>query len=745
MSEGGGKAFTLEVGDDGLATLVFDAPGRTLNVFDRAVLEELDALVPELAARRDVDCLVLLSGKARGFIAGADVALIEELTDPAEATEGSRAGQRIFAAWERLPFPTVAAIDGLCLGGGTELSLASTWRVVADSPEVKIGLPEVRLGILPAWGGTTRLPRLLALPDALDLILTGRNLSAKKALRTGFADALLPAAGFLAHVRDFARAHRRKTRSLWDGGGGFDVKELLLEKNPLGRKIVFDQARKSVLAKTGGNYPAPLAAIDVVRKGLEDGPEAGFAAEARAFGELAAGGVSKNLIHVFHLTEAGKKLRGAPGATARSAARPVREVAVVGAGTMGGGIAQLVAHEADLPVVMKDIAAEPLGTGVAHAAKLFGELREKRRLTEPEAKRKLALIQPTLDYRGLGRVDLVVEAVVEKLPVKQKVFAELDVAVPVSAVLASNTSSLPIDEIASAVGRPERVVGMHFFNPVHKMPLVEVVVGERSGAEAIETVFDFARRLGKTPVVVKSSPGFLVNRLLTFYSLEALWLLAEGYRVEDVDRAMERWGMPVGPLALTDEVGIDVAVEVGRVLHEAYGDRLPLPEAFGALPEHGRLGKKSRKGLFRYEKGKRKGVDPEALALLGLEPSIDEPDPRYLQERMVLRMIDEAARCLDEGVVGSAGELDLAMIYGTGFPPFRGGPCHWADRQGLGWVLETLERFAASPAVSHPARYQPSDALRQTAEAGGFYPRFGDVPGREGEGEPEPATAAAST
>ena len=731
----GGGAFTLDVGGDGLATLVFDAPGRKLNVFDRAVLEELEALVPELAARRDVECLVLLSGKERGFIAGADVALIEALADPAEAAEGSRAGQRIFAAWERLPFPTVAAIDGLCLGGGTELSLASTYRVVADSDEVKIGLPEVRLGILPAWGGTTRLPRLLALPDALDLILTGKNLSAKKALRTGFADALLPAAGFLAHVRDFARAHRRKTRSLWDGGGGFDVKELLLERNPLGRKVVFDQARKSVLAKTGGNYPAPLAAIDVVRTGLEGGPEAGFAAEARAFGELAAGGVSKSLIHVFQLTEAGKKLRGAPGA----GGRPVREVAVVGAGTMGGGIAQLVAHEADVPVVMKDIAADPLAAGVAHAAGLFGKLQEKRRLTEPEAKRKLALVQPTLEYVGLGRVDLVVEAVVEKLPVKQKVFAELDGKVPRGAVLASNTSSLPIDEIASAVDRPERVVGMHFFNPVHKMPLVEVVVGERSGAEATNTVFDFARRLGKTPVVVKSSPGFLVNRLLTFYSLESLWLLAEGYRVEDVDRAMERWGMPVGPLTLTDEVGIDVAVEVGRVLHEAYGDRLPLPESFDALPDNGYLGKKNQKGLFRYEKGKRKGVDPEALRLLGLEPTVDEPDPRYLQERMVLRMIDEAARCLEEGVVGTAGELDLAMIYGTGFPPFRGGPCHWADRQGLGWAIETLERFAASPAVSHPDRYRPSGPLRRTAEAGGFYARFGDVP--EGHGEPEPETA----
>jgi 3-hydroxyacyl-CoA dehydrogenase / enoyl-CoA hydratase / 3-hydroxybutyryl-CoA epimerase len=713
------SAFTLDVGSDGLATLVFDAPGRKLNVFDADVLRELDRTVADLAGRRDIQCLVLLSGKERGFVAGADVSLIAELTDPAEAAEGSRLGQALFAAWERLPFPTVAAIDGLCLGGGTEWALASTYRLVSDSPEVKIGLPEVQLGILPAWGGTTRLPRLLSLPDALDWILTGRTVAGKKAFRQGFADALVPSAGFLRYVRDFARAHRGKTRAPGAPAGGFDVKELLLEKNPVGRRFVFDQARKKTLAQTKGKYPAPLAALDVVRVGLDDGREAGFAAEARAFGDLATSGVSKNLIHVFHLTEAAKKQRGVPGGEARA----VREAAVLGAGTMGGGIAQLVAHEAEVPIVMKDIEPEPLAGGMKTASVLFGKLQERRKLTETEAKRKLGLIQPTLAYDGFGRVDLVIEAVVEKLPVKQAVFEELSQKVPADAVLASNTSSLPIDEIAARTTNPERVVGMHFFNPVHKMPLVEVVVGARSGPAAINTVFDFSRRLGKTPVLVRETPGFLVNRLLTFYSVESLWLLDEGYRVEDVDRAMEDWGMPIGPLALTDEVGIDVATEVAGVLHAAYGDRLPVPAWQSAFAAAGWLGKKNQRGIYRYDGRERKAVNPEAYDLLELSPTIDEPDPRYLQERMVLRMIDEAARCLEEEVVRTAGELDLAMIFGTGFPPFRGGPCRWADRQGLGLVIETLERFTT--AVGE--RYRPSDALRRTKEAGGFYSRFGTI------------------
>jgi 3-hydroxyacyl-CoA dehydrogenase/enoyl-CoA hydratase/3-hydroxybutyryl-CoA epimerase len=716
-------AFRYEVGGGGLATLTFDCPGRRVNVFDRSTLAELESRIGELAGRGDLRCLVLVSGKPGGFIAGADVELIAGVVDLAEAEAGVRAGQRVFAAWEALPFPTVAAISGACMGGGTELALASTWRVAADRPETRIGLPETRLGILPAWGGSTRLPRRVGLAAALDVILAGQSLAAKAAFRIGLVDALLPAAGFRGHLRDFARdvvegragAGRRAggkgTRGRRTGGLG----RLLLERNPLGRSIVFGQARRRTLAKTGGHYPAPLAALEVVRTGLARGPAAGFAAEVEAGARLAVAPVAKNLIHLFQLTERAKKRPAAAGA------RPVTAAAVVGAGAMGGGIAQLIAHQAAVPVRLKDIDPGALSRGVAHAAALFAGLAAKRRLDRPEAARRLALVRPTLDYTGFGRADLVVEAIVEQLAAKRRVFAELAAAAPAGAVLASNTSSLSIDSIAGDLPHPERVVGMHFFNPVHRMPLVEVIAGARTAPEAVATVVDFARRLGKTPIRVRDGPGFLVNRLLGFYSIEALHLLGEGYRIEDVDGAMTAWGMPVGPLALTDEVGVEVAVEVAHILHDAYADRLPLPPWLDRPVADGRLGRKSGRGFYAYRDGERRGADPAVYELVGPAPRIARPDRRYLVERMVLPTVAEAARCLAEGVVDGAGDLDLALVLGTGFPPFRGGLCRWADGEGLPALLATLERFTA--AVGD--RYRPPAALREVAAAGGFYARYG--------------------
>ncbi|HVR98782.1 MAG TPA: 3-hydroxyacyl-CoA dehydrogenase NAD-binding domain-containing protein, partial [Thermoanaerobaculia bacterium] len=544
--------FHLEVGADRLATLTFDLPGEKLNVFTRAALAEFERRLDELAARRDIGCLIFLSGKDKGFIAGADVAEIERVTDPQEAEAGARLGQRLFAAWEALPFPTVAAVRGVCLGGGTELSLASTYRVASDSKDTRMGLPEVRLGILPGWGGSTRLPRLIGVAEALDMILTARNASGRRALKAGLIDALVPDARFLDHVRDFARERIDQSRR---ESGGMDLKELLLEKNPLGRRVLFDQARKKTLEQSHGHYPAPLRAIEVVRIGIEDGARAGFDAEARAIGDLATSRISKNLVHVFRLDEAAKRSTGVPGVPPHE----VRQVAVLGAGTMGGGIAQLVAQEAELPVRMKDVNTDALASGMTHASGLFDRLVKKRRLETAEARRKMALLHPTLDYSGFGRTDLVIEAIVEKMEIKQQVFADVAGAVPQDAILASNTSSLSIAGIGAKTPRPERVVGMHFFNPVHKMPLIEVIAAPQTSPEAINTIFAFSHRLGKTPVLVKDAPGFLVNRLLMFYSLEALWLLDEGHRIEDLDKAMVDWGMPMGPMALTDEVGIDVA------------------------------------------------------------------------------------------------------------------------------------------------------------------------------------------
>ncbi len=706
--------FHLEVGADRLATLTFDTPDKKVNVFTRTALQELERVIEEVAGRQDVGCLILLSGKPGSFIAGADVEEIARVTDPVEAEAGSRVGHRLFAAWEALPFPTVAAIRGICLGGGLEISLASTFRVASDRADTKMGLPEVQLGILPAWGGSTRLPRLIGIAEALDLILTSRTVSGRTALKLGLVDALLPDARFLDEVRDFALAHvgsKRRDES------GMDFKEVLLEKNPVGRKILFDQARKKTLEQTRGHYPAPLRAIEVVRVGIEHGVKAGFDAEARAAAELATSKIAKNLIHVFHLTEAAKKEQGLPGAEPH----PVRATAVLGAGVMGGGIAQLIADKTDLPVRMKDVRDEALASGMQHAAELFAKQVQRRRLTAPESRRKMALLLPTLNYSGFARADLVIEAIVENLGVKQEVFAETARHVRPDAVLASNTSSLSVGAIGAKTPERGRVVGMHFFNPVHKMPLVEVIAPEGSDAAAVNTVFAYTRKLGKTPILVKDSPGFLVNRLLMFYSTEALWLLDEGYRMEDLDRAMTDWGMPVGPITLQDEVGIDVATKVAHILREAFGDRLPVPSWLDKVPQSGRLGTKNGKGFYLYEDKERKGPDPSVYTLLGLQPREERLDPGTIADRMVLPMVNEAARCLEEKVVKSASDLDLALIFGTGFPPFRGGLCRWADQEGLGQVVATLERLES--AVGD--RFRPSDALRATAEAGGFYARFG--------------------
>ncbi|HKI03041.1 MAG TPA: 3-hydroxyacyl-CoA dehydrogenase NAD-binding domain-containing protein [Thermoanaerobaculia bacterium] len=706
--------FRLEAGADRLATLTFDSPDRKVNVFTRAAFQELEQVIEEAASRQDIGCLILLSGKPGSFIAGADVEEIARVTDPVEAEAGSRMGHRLFSAWAALPFPTVAAIRGVCLGGGLEISLASTYRAASDRADTRMGLPEVRLGILPGWGGSTRLPPLIGIAEALDLILTGKTVAGRKALKLGLIDALLPDARFLDNLRDFSLAKIGQRRR---DEGGTDLKELLLEKNPVGRKILFDQARKKTLETTRGHYPAPLRAIEVVRVGIEDGAKAGFDAEARAVAELATSKTAKNLIHVFRLTEEAKKETGLPGAEGR----PVRAAAVLGAGVMGGGIAHLVAAEADLPVRMKDVREEALASGMKHAAGLFNKQVERRRLTAPEARRKVGLIHPTLDYSGFRPVDLVIEAIVENMGVKQEVMAETARHVAADAILASNTSSLSVAGIGSKTPNPGRVVGMHFFNPVHKMPLVEVIAAEGSDPAAVNTVFAFTRKLGKTPVLVKDAPGFLVNRLLMFYSTEALWLLDEGYRIEDLDRAMLDWGMPVGPITLQDEVGIDVATKVAHILHDAFAERLPVPEWLDRVPESGRLGTKNGKGFYRYEGRERKEPDPAVYTLLGLQPRVDDPDPGVIADRMVLPMVNEAARCLEERVVRSAGEVDLSLIFGTGFPPFRGGLCRWADQEGLPRVVATLERLESSVG----GRFRPSDALRATAEAGGFYARWG--------------------
>ena len=709
------NAFALAVEEDGLAVLTFDLPGEKVNKFSREVFAELAEVLVRLAREPRVRGLLVRSGKPGVFIAGADVKEFVGV-GPSEARAAVERGQALFEQLALLPYPTVAAIDGVCLGGGTELALACDYRLMSDAPKARIGLPEVRLGIFPAWGGCTRLPRLIGLPAALDLILTGKQLDARRARKIGLVDEAVPAPIFEEFARRFARRKlggpkpRGRRRPL-------DLAGVALETNPIGRRLVFRKARAGVLRQTGGHYPAPLEALAVIEESYGRPVAEGLEAEARHIAAVFGSPVQRNLLRLFFQTEEIKKETGVAGPDARP--RPVSRIGVLGAGVMGGGIAQLAADKG-LPARMKDVAAPALAGGFAAAAAVWREAAAKRRVSPREVEARMALLSGTLDYSGFARCEVTIEAVVEKLAVKRAVLKEWEAAVPPEAIFASNTSTIPIGEIAAGAVEAGRVAGMHFFNPVHRMPLVEVIRGGRTSDETVATVFALAKALGKTPVVVKDSPGFLVNRVLAPYLSEAVRLLIEGSRIEDVDRVMTEFGMPVGPIALLDDVGLDVALKAGETLADAFPERLAGGGGQQALVAAGRLGRKAGKGFYDYRGSRRGSPAREAYAALGASPGAPPPhSDETIEDRLVLPMINEAAFCLEEDVVASPAKVDLAMILGTGFPPFRGGLLRHADSLGLERVVASLDRLAERLG----ARFAPAPSLRDLAERGGrFFP-----------------------
>lgn len=696
-------AFRLER-DGELAVLWFDLPGVKVNKFSSEVLRQLDSILEGLRDDTSIRSLVIASGKPGIFIAGADLEEFKKITTGDAAAAFVRQGQEVFTRLAALPQVTVAAIDGTCLGGGTELALNCDYRVMTDSAKTQIGLPEVKLGIFPAWTGTTRLPRLIGIPAALDLILTGKTLDGRRAKKIGLADEVVAPAILIDAAKKTARSTKTK-RGLETGRTHF-----YLEGNPLARKLIFNKARSSVRSKTGGHYPAPFAAIDAMETGFSDGYAAGLVAEVRNVVKLALGEVAYNLLNLFFLMEESKKERG-PEANAIHAA------GVLGAGLMGGGIAQAIVDKADVDVRMKDIQWPALAGGMKSAAKIWKRAVERRRMSRGEMSRKLSRITTTLDWSGFDKVDIVIEAVLEKLEIKQQVLREFESAARPDAIFATNTSTIPISRIAEASARPENVAGMHFFSPVDRMPLVEVIRGAKTSDQTVSTVAAFGRRLGKTVVICKDAPGFIVNRILAPYLNEAGYLVQEGKTIESIDKAMTAFGMPLGPLALLDEVGIDVAGKAAQVLGEAFGERMPPSRLVEALLADQRFGKKNGRGVYLWKEGKRAEPDPAVYALAGAA-SPKPGDRDAMTERMVLTMVNEASRVLEDGVAASAGELDLAMIMGTGFPPFRGGLLRWADGLGLKYVATRLRELERA----HGSRFAPSPVIeRLSAEGKTFY------------------------
>jgi 3-hydroxyacyl-CoA dehydrogenase/enoyl-CoA hydratase/3-hydroxybutyryl-CoA epimerase len=705
----GAPAVTWDV-SDGIALVVLDLHGHPVNVISRAVKDEFIACFAALADDTRVRAVAFLSGKPDNFIAGADIEEFVLLSSAAEAERLAAEGQEMLDRVARFPKPVVAGIHGACVGGGLEFALACHYRVATDHPKTQLGLPEVQLGILPAAGGCQRLPRLIGARAALDMILAGKVERAAKAFRLGIVDELVPPPILqeitLAAARRMADGWRLKRKR----PGGFIG--FLLDGTPPGRGIVFRAARKQVLERTGGNYPAPLAALEAVEHGLKHGAAEGLKREAQLFGQLAVTDVSRKLVQIFFATN---QLKKDPGVAHAPAAARVTRLGIIGSGFMGSGIAGTAVAQAEVDVRMKDADLGRVAQGILTARAILDDRLKRRRISKYEYARLAALLSGGDTYAGFGRAELTIEAVFEDLGVKQQVLREAEEVLPASGVFASNTSTIPITRIAEAAREPERVIGMHFFSPVAKMPLLEVIPGARTTPQTISTAVTFGRRMGKTVIVVHDSPGFWVNRILAPYANEVGHLLADGASIDDIDAMAVRFGFPVGPVTLLDEVGLDVAIKVAGVMQEAYGEHIiPAPgPGVAALVKAGRLGRKSGRGFYIYKGGKKRGVDESVYELLGAHPN-GGPRPAEILQRLVLGMVNEAARALGEGVVRNPRDGDIGAIFGFGFPPFRGGPLRYGDDLGAERLVSDLERLAER----HGARFAPCEVLREHASRG---------------------------
>lgn len=705
-----GVGLRHEIDADGILTLTFDRPDSKVNLLDRATLQLLDEILEALARRDDVRGVLVESAKPGHFLAGLDVAVLASLKDAYEAAQGARQGQEVFSRLATSPVPSACLIDGACFGGGAELALACTFRLCSDRPEVRIGFPEVRLGIVPGFGGTQRLPRLIGLKRSLDLVVSGRAIRADEARRIGLVDRIVPTPRLRREALALLAAGARPgARDL----GARAVRDLIGRIAPL-RRLVVSRVRRRVEARyRPSDYPAPYRVLEAIEAAYSLPLEPGLDVESRIVGDLVPTRTSRNLVVLF---EARGALR-AESAEIGAAPRKVRKLAVVGAGLMGSGIARLAASR-EVPVRMKDVGPDAILRGMRGMAEGWADAVRRGRFEPRDAARLAAFVAPTIDDSGISRADLVIEAVVEDLAVKQQVLATVEERISERAVFASNTSTLPIEEIGARALRPERVVGLHFFHPVDRMPLVEVIPGPRTSPEAVATARCFAMFLGKTPVLVRDSPGFLVNRILLFYLNEALRLLGEGVGIDAVDRAMKEFGMPVGPFGLMDEIGLDTLRHAAAVLESAFGKRAGSSgSVLGALAEQGRLGVKSGRGFYRYRDRRRIGTDSHARRIVGSPPRRELP-LETVQERLVLSMVNEAAVCLEDGVVREPRDADVAMVFGTGFPSFRGGPFRYIDAEGVPAVVDRLSRLADA----HGERFRPAALLREMSrESRTFY------------------------
>lgn len=645
------KHFRLDIDYDGIAWITFDSPKSSANVWNEETLREFNHLLESLEHDTRVKTLVLRSAKDRIFVAGADIKAIRSMQH-VRVNDLIWLGQAVFDRLARLKMTKIAAIHGACMGGGFEVTLACDWRIASDHESTKIGLPETQLGILPAWGGSTRLSRLVGVRKALELITTGKLLNASAAKRAGIVSHVVPVERLETLARRLSREKRPKLPFLFEN---------------LFSVVIGYMAKRKVLEKTRGLYPSVTKAVEVVTHAVHGEIDHGLLLERDAVAELIKSRDSARLIDLFFKREEANK-RPATNGTAL----PIHDATVIGAGVMGSGIAHTLASRG-IRVLMTDVTNDSLARGLERIHGLVSDATRRRLVTKVQARDTLDRISTTPVPVPLNRHHLIIEAATESMSLKKKIFADLAARVSADTILATNTSALSVAELAQTVPNPERVIGLHFFNPVHRMPLVEIITLPETSPDVLATTISFVQKLGKTPVVVKDSPGFLVNRILVPYLMEAVRLHESGIPVKDIDEAMLEFGMPMGPMRLLDEIGLDVAAHVAKTLASAFPDRFPHTDALDTMVAAGHLGKKTGQGFYRYEKGQE------------IVPATHSDLPRHesIQTNLALLISQEAMRCLKEGIARNADDIDLAMVLGTGYPPFRGGPITFARDTGI--------------------------------------------------------------
>lgn len=708
---------TFTVREDRVAVVTIDDPTETLNTIGPRFGEELTTTLSTLSADPNVVAIVVRSGKKDSFVVGANIEFLSAIrvAQDAEKLAGELAS-RLGAL--RAGKPIVAAVHGAALGGGFELALAAHAIVASDDKKTVLGLPEVKLGLLPAANGMLRVAERAGLACALDLALTGKNLRPSKAKKLALVDEVCPEA-VLVKVAAALALDLSKRKTGPTKPRRFDAEaltRLLLEENALGKKVLFSKARQATRKKTRGHYPATERILDVLELYGKKGFSAAAALEAKAFGELVVSETSRQLRGIFFATTALKKDTGVDDPSV--APRPVAKIGMLGAGLMGGGIAY-VTSQAGVAVRLKDKDDAGVGRGLKYVREIVDERVKRRSMTREERDQQLALVSGTTDYSGMKNAEIVIEAVFEDLAVKHAVLKEVEAATNDGCIFASNTSSLPITRIAEGSSRPENVIGMHYFSPVHKMPLLEVIRAKRTSDVAVATAVALGKKQGKTVIVVNDGVGFYTTRILAPYLNEAAYLVAEGIAIEAIDKALLDWGFPVGAIKLVDEVGIDVGAHVGQITVDAFGERMRPPAGLEKLVKDGRAGKKNKKGFYLYEGDKKsfgKKVDPSVYALLGVVPN-KVVQAEEIQMRCALSFVNEAVRCLEEGILRSPRDGDIGAIFGLGFPPFRGGPFRYVDTIGAKEIVKRLRAYEARFGV----RFTPARLLVEKAELGATF------------------------